>query len=95
MDTHPGPVRDRAIAVATEWSKLLATAARDAQAEGAIDPSEDAVQLAFEVNSYLLLANALFVVRQESTPIDQARRAIRRRLADAAPTVQIEGRSTT
>src|SRR4051794_19797164 len=38
MDTHPGPVRDLAIAVEDEWLGLLETAARDAQAEGAIDP---------------------------------------------------------
>jgi AcrR family transcriptional regulator len=84
MDTHPGPVRDRAIAVANEWSQVLATAVRDAQAEGSIDRSEDPDQLAFEVDSFLLLANAIFVVRQESTPIDQARRALERRLAAAA-----------
>jgi AcrR family transcriptional regulator len=86
MDTHPGPVRDRAIQVATEWHGLLETALRDAQAEGAIDPAEDAEQLAFELDSYLLLANAQFVVSQEPTPIDRARRALDRRLAAASTT---------
>ena len=57
---------------------------RDAQAEGAIDPSEDPEQLAFELDAYLLLANAQFVVSRESTPIDRARRALERRLAAAA-----------
>ena len=84
MDTHPGPVRDLAIQVATEWLGLLETGLRDAQAEGAIDPGEDAEQLAFELDSYLLLANAQFVVSQEPTPIDRARRALDRRLADVA-----------
>jgi hypothetical protein len=84
MDTHPGPVRDGAIQVATEWLGLLETGVRDAQAEGAIDPAEDAEQLAFELDCYLLLANAQFVVSQEPTPIDRARRALHRRLAAAA-----------
>ena len=42
-------------------------------------------QLAFELNSYLLLANAQFVAGQEQTPIDRARRALEQRLAAAAP----------
>ena len=68
-----------------EWLRRLETAVRDAQAEGAIDPSEDTEQLAFELDAYLLLANAQFVVSQESTPIDRARRALERRLTAAAP----------
>ena len=85
MDTHPGPVRDLAVQVIEEWFGLLVTAVRDAQAEGAIDSSEDAEQLAFELDAYLLFANAQFVISGESTPIDRARRALERRLASAAP----------
>ena len=84
MDTHPGPVRDFAVQVIGEWFGLLVGAVRDAQAEGAIDPSEDAEQLAFELNAYVLFANAQFVISRESTPIDRARRALERRLAAAA-----------
>ena len=85
MDTHPGPVRDRAIQVATEWHRP----ARDGpfgmrRRKAQIDPAEDPEQLAFELDSYLLLANAQFVVSQEPTPIDRARRALDRRLADVA-----------
>src|SRR5690348_4055455 len=54
MDTHPGPVRDRAVELSIEWLRQLESAVRDAQAEGAIDPAEDAGQLAFEVDAYLL-----------------------------------------
>jgi hypothetical protein len=32
-----------------------------------------------------MLANALFVITQESTPIERARRALERRLTEAAP----------
>jgi AcrR family transcriptional regulator len=83
MDTHPGPVRDLAIEVEDEWMQLLETAVRDAKAEGVIAASEVPEQLAFEVNAYLLLANALFVVSQEPTPMERARRALERRLEAA------------
>ncbi len=85
MDTHPGPVRDRAIRFAEDWFTMLVAAVQDAQAEGALDPDEDAVQLAFEVDAYLLLANANYVVSRERTPLDRARRAVERRLQASAP----------
>jgi AcrR family transcriptional regulator len=83
MDTHPGAVRDLAVQLTDDWLRQLARAVRDAQTEGAIDPSEDAEQLAFEIDAYLLLANAQFVVSGESTPIERARRALEYRLAAA------------
>jgi AcrR family transcriptional regulator len=83
MDTHPGPVRDLAIQVVNEWLLRLETAIRDAQAEGEIDAAEDAEQLAFELDAYLLLANAQFVVSRQTTPIERARKALERRLAVA------------
>ena len=85
LDTRPGPVRDFAIRVVDNWGELLEAAVRDAQAEGAIDPSEDAEQLVFELDAYLLLANAQFVISRESAPIERARRALERRLTAAAP----------
>ncbi len=85
LDTRPGPVRDFAIRVVENWGELLEAAVRDAQAEGAIDPSEDAEQLVFELDAYLLLANAQFVISRQSAPIERARLAVERRLAAAAP----------
>ena len=84
MALRPGPVRDGAGQVVDEFSRQVARAVRDAQAEGAIDRSEDAEQLAFELNAYLSLANAQFAVSQESAPIDRARRSFERRIAAAA-----------
>ncbi len=84
MDTHPGPVRDRAIEVTAEWFGQLEAAIVQAQAEGTIDSAEDPGQLAFDLDAYLLLANAQFVVSQEPTPINRARRSLARRLAEAA-----------
>ena len=83
MDTHPGPVRDRAIEFMNGWLELIAGFVRQAQAEGDIDRSIDSEQLAFEIESHMLLANALFVAERKPTPIDRGRRAIEDRLAAA------------
>src|SRR5262245_31409776 len=85
MDTHPGPVRDKAMEVVEDWTRHLVAAVRDAQAEGSLSASEDAGQLAFELDSYLLLGNAAFVISGEPVPLERARRAIDRRLAEATP----------
>jgi AcrR family transcriptional regulator len=83
LDTRPGPVRDLAVEIVSEWLGQLQAAIQDAQAEGAIDSSEDGEQLAFEVDAYLLLANAQFVISHEPMPLDRARRALERRLKAA------------
>jgi AcrR family transcriptional regulator len=85
LDTRSGPVRDRAIEIQDAWLAGLEATIRDAQAEGAIDPSQDAAQLAFELDAYLLLANMQFVAKQDGLPMERARRALERRLAAAAP----------
>lgn len=83
VDMHPGPVRDRLVGFLEGWIGQLETAVRDAQAEGAIDPAEDASQLGFEVEAALLLANLQYVVARTPEPLERARRAIDRRLAVA------------
>ena len=84
VDMRPGPVRDRLVLFLGDWLGQLETAVRDAQAEGAIDASEDPAQLAFEIEAALLLANAQFVVARTPEPIQRARKAVERRLAAAA-----------
>ena len=84
LDTHPGPVRDVAMQFVSGWLTLLESAARDAQAEGSIAADEDPAQLAFEVDAYLLLANAQYVITGQPLPLDRARVALERRLAEAA-----------
>jgi AcrR family transcriptional regulator len=81
MDTRPGPVRDKAFEMVEEWSSQLVAAAEGAREEGAIDGTEDAAQLAFELDAFLLLANAAFVISGDRAQLDRARRAIDRRLA--------------
>lgn len=85
VDTQPGPVRDHALAVTGEWSGLFVDALKDAQAAGEIDAGEDPVQLAFEVNAYLLLANANFVASGDRAALERARTAVARRLDATAP----------
>jgi AcrR family transcriptional regulator len=87
MDTHPGPVRDVAVKFMTDWLELLETIIREAQTDGAIDLAEDPGQLAFEIEALLFLANAVFVITRDSTPIERSRRALQRRFEAAAPAV--------
>jgi AcrR family transcriptional regulator len=84
MAMRPGPVRDGAVQVLNEFTHHLETAVREAQAEGAIDRSEDGGQLAFELGAYLSLANVQFAVSQQSAPVDRARRALEARITAAA-----------
>ncbi len=83
VSMQPGPVRDRLMAFMGDWLRRLEAAIRDAQREGDIDKGEDPGQLAFELESSLLLANTQFTIAQDTEPIKRARRAIERRLEAA------------
>ena len=84
LDTRPGPVRDRAIAFVGGWNALLEKAVRDAQAEGSLNAGVDAEQLAFELDAFMLLGNAQFVVTRDPATLHRARVALDRRLLSAA-----------
>ncbi len=79
-------MRDRAVQAVDDWFEALTQAVRDAQSDGTIDPAEDPMQLAFEVHSFLLLANTQYVLGAGPAAMARARRAIDRLLADVAPT---------
>ena len=83
IDTHPGPVRDAALATVAAWFGELETAARAAQEEGALDRVESPAQIAFELHAYLLLANAQYVATGDPSSLALARRAIDRLLTAA------------
>jgi AcrR family transcriptional regulator len=83
LDTHPGPVRDLAIDVIDSWMGMLVETVREAQGDGAIDSREEPEQLAFELDAFLLLANAQYVARRSPTPLVRARNAIATRLSAA------------
>jgi AcrR family transcriptional regulator len=84
VDTRPGPVRERAIGLMDGWLRELEWAVRGAIGEGSIDVAGDPGQLVFELNGFLLQANALFVAHGDAKAIERARRAIARRLEHAA-----------
>ncbi len=81
VDMQPGPVRDRLVAFLNDWLEELEFAVLRAQADGALDPDEDAAQLVFEIEAHLLLANGQYIVVRSKEPIERARTAIERRLA--------------
>jgi AcrR family transcriptional regulator len=85
IDRHAPPVRDLALKTIDEWFGHLVAAVQSGQIEGQIDVEEDPVQLAFEIHAFLLLANANYVITRAPEPLDRARRAVRARLAVAAP----------
>jgi AcrR family transcriptional regulator len=83
LGAQSGPVRDTALGLSGEWTQLIVQTIVEAQAEGDIAATEDAVQLGFELTGSLLLGNTQFVATQDSAAIERARRAVDRRLAEA------------
>ena len=76
VDTRPGPVRDRILAVIADWVGALEEAVAGAQAAGEIDPAEDAQQLAFEIDAMLLMANAAYVMEPSPEVLERGRRGV-------------------
>jgi AcrR family transcriptional regulator len=85
LDTHPGPVRDGAMAFSQRWLSLLANEVAAAQATGELDPSADPPQVAFELNSFMVLGNMQFVASGDPAALDRVRRAVDTRLAALVP----------
>jgi AcrR family transcriptional regulator len=81
FDTHPGPIRERISDFQRDWADRLAQHIRRAQTAGQLRAAQDPDQLAFEVNSYLLMANMASLLNGNTEPIDRARDAIAAHLA--------------
>jgi AcrR family transcriptional regulator len=84
VSMQPGAVRDRLVAFLGDWLGRLQEAVREAQREGTIDKREDPAQLAFELEAALLLANTQYSVTQSAEAVRRGRKAIDRRLMEAA-----------
>jgi AcrR family transcriptional regulator len=84
LDTRPGRVRDRVVAVQRHWMTLIEEALAEAQARGEIAPSADRAQLTFEINAMLAEANGLYLLNDDSRYFDMARRGVADRLERAA-----------
>src|SRR4051794_29657473 len=54
LGSHPGPVREQAMAFSERWLTLLAQQVAAAQADGALDRGADPAQIAFELNAYMV-----------------------------------------
>jgi AcrR family transcriptional regulator len=89
LDSHPGPVRDGAMAFSQRWLGLLAEQVATGQAAGDLDSDADPPQIAFELNAYMVLGNMQFVATADPSALDRVRRAVDNRLAALAP----QGRS--
>ena len=85
LDTHPGPLRDGAMAFSQRWLTLLAEEVAAGQAAGEIDPRADPPQIAFELNAFMVLANMQFVASADPAALNRVRRAVDTRLVALAP----------
>jgi len=80
FDTRPGPVRERIAEVYDGWLRFLEDLLAQARSAGDLEEAEDPHQLVFELDAYLLMANTLFVLKDDVRALDAARRAFRSRL---------------
>ena len=78
--SHRGPVRARIAEIQNNWESLLASLLLKARDLGLISSREDTNQLAFELSAYLLMANQHFVLLDDESALDQARRSVHARL---------------
>ena len=81
LDTHPGSVKDAVESVQRHWMEQLQQLIHEAQQAGSLASTEDPAQLAFELEAYLLMGNAAFVLDNDPSALRQARAAITNRLA--------------
>lgn len=81
--SRPGPVKDAIVAVQGHWMATLQQLVQDAQRVGSLGADADAAQLAFELEAYLLMGNAVFAIDGDPAHLDRARVAITDRLARA------------
>src|SRR4051795_11746341 len=84
LDTHPGPVRDGAMAFSQRWLTLLAQEVAAAQGAGELDPGVDPAQIAFELHAFMVLGNMQYVASAEPEFLDRVRRAVETRLGALA-----------
>jgi AcrR family transcriptional regulator len=85
LDTHPGPVRDGAMAFSLRWLALLAEEVAAGQASGELDPAADPPQVAFELHAFMVLGNMQFVASADPRALDRVRRAVDTRLVALVP----------
>jgi AcrR family transcriptional regulator len=85
FDTHPGPVKEEVASFLRGWLATLEELAARAQQDGDLDATEDPAQLAFELDSYLLMANMAYLLHNDPETLERAGIAINARLTRARP----------
>jgi AcrR family transcriptional regulator len=80
LDTHPGPVRDDAMAFSQRWLGLLVEQITTAQAAGELDADADPSQVAFELHAFMVLGNMQYVATGDPAFLERVRRAVGQRL---------------
>jgi AcrR family transcriptional regulator len=83
FDTQPGTVKERIIEVNGVWFERLEQLVAEGQEAGMLSREEDPTQLAFELDSFLLMANTFFVLTDAPKALDRGRHAFQRRLNQA------------
>jgi AcrR family transcriptional regulator len=85
FDTRPGRVRERVAATVQNWLGLLRAEVVAAQENGELDPGADPDQIVFEIQSSLLMVNALWVLAEDPGAFQRARTAIKGRIEASRP----------
>jgi AcrR family transcriptional regulator len=80
VGTRPGSAHDAIVAQRLEWLALLERLAREAAELGALEPTADPTQLAFELQALLVAANTSFILQGDTGAFERARIAIHARL---------------
>ena len=85
IDTHPAPYATTHLRPSRRGSSSSRPPSPKPRPRTPSIPTEDPTQIAFELDSYLLLANAQYVAAGDPAALDRARRAIDRLLQSVAP----------
>ncbi|GAA1992130.1 TetR/AcrR family transcriptional regulator [Kitasatospora viridis] len=76
FDAQPGRVRDALAEASLAWHRIVLDELVAARAAGELREDADLDQLAFELTSYLEMANALSLLHGDETPYQRARRSV-------------------
>lgn len=82
LDTHPGPSRDRVLAVQEQWLTLLKECLLEAREKSEIQSRGDVAQAVFEIEAMLLLANYLYVQTHDTKFLKRAKTGVENVIAD-------------
>jgi AcrR family transcriptional regulator len=83
-DNRPGAVRRLLVARQRDWLRVLERAALQAREMGHLEPGDDPVQLAFELQALALGAHWAFQLFDDASALARGRRAVAQRLRSHA-----------